>query len=156
KSYQLNIPEIIDFSVDEPQAVVSQFSIHSPAPWLLRRPQFTYLSFAQEEMRGLGESSVASGIKTGTVKFNDTSWPIVELREGDLVSLNRTESGRIDARAEAGAIHVTLSGSVGSVTLGDPLTRKELAPSYLEYLYNTKSLAFFWSAVVFLWGLIWS
>jgi hypothetical protein len=154
-TYDLSIPETIEFSVLDPKDVPTEISIHAPAQWHLSRPPYSQLSFAREEVTGAAQRALTSGITSGTIRFNDTSWPVLDLREGDLVRVNRTESARIEAQGDGRLMHVTLNGFVGSVTVGDAETSKELAPSYLEYLYNRKSLVFLWSTIVFLWGLIW-
>ena len=155
-SYQIDIPETVEFAVSRPQSVPSQLTVHSPEPWSLGRPQATHLSFAREEIKGAGERWLTSGIKSGTARFDDTAWPVLELREGDLLTMRPAQSAVLDARGAKGVIHMTVNGAVSGLRVGDSTTKTELAPSYLEYLYNKKSLAFFWSAIVFLWGLIWS
>ena len=155
-SYQIDIPETVEFAVGKPQSVPSQLTVHSPEPWSLGRPQAASLSFAREEIKGAGERWLTSGIKSGTARFNDTAWPVLELREGDFVTMRPAQSAVLDAKGAKGVIHMTVNGAVSGLRVGDSTTKTELAPSYLEYLYNKKSLAFFWSAIVFLWGLIWS
>lgn len=155
RSYQIDIPETIEFSVTEAQNVPTQLSIHSPNKWSFSKPRVSDISFVKEEVSGAGEHALASGVKSGTVRFNDTSWPTLDVREGDLLRVNRTESARLDAQGDGHTMHVTLNGLVGSLTVGDSETRRDLAPSYLEYMYNRKSLAFLWSGIVFLWGLVW-
>jgi hypothetical protein len=155
RSYQIEIPETIEFSVTDPQNVPTQFSIHSPNKWSFSKPRVSDISFVKEEVSGAGERALTSGVKSGTARFKDTSWPTLDFREGDLLRVNRTESARLDAQGDGHSMHVTLNGLVGSLTVGDSETRKDLAPSYLEYMYNRKSLAFLWSGIVFLWGLVW-
>jgi hypothetical protein len=155
RSYDIDIPETIEFSVTEPQNVPTQLSIHSPNKWSFSKPRVSDISFVREEVTGAGERALTSGVKSGTVRFNDTSWPTLDVREGDLLRVNRTASARLDAQGDGSSMHVTLNGVVGGVTIGDSETRKDLAPSYLEYIYNRKSLAFLWSGIVFLWGLVW-
>lgn len=155
-SYQIDIPETVEFAVSRPQTVPTQLTVHSPKPWSLGRPQATSLSFAREEIKGAGERWFTSGLRKGTARFADTSWPVLELREGDLLAMHPEKSAVLDARGADGVIHMTVNGAVSGFRVGDSTTGTELAPSWLEYLYNKKSLAFFWSAIVFLWGFIWS
>lgn len=155
-SYQIEIPETVEFAVGKPQTVPSQLTVHKPEPWSLGRPQATKLSFAREELKGAGERVLMPGIKRGTARFNDTAWPVLELREGDLLTMRPAASAVLDAKGTKGVIHMTVNGAVSGLRVGDSTIKTELAPSYLEYLYNKKSLAFFWSAMCFLWGLIWS
>jgi hypothetical protein len=156
RSYQLEIPETVEFAVLQPQRIPSRLSVHAPADWSLGRLSVEDLDFVREEIRGAGERLLTSGVKSGTLRFDDTSWPEVALREGDVVGIRPTESAVLTTRGAGDAIHVTLSGLVSSVRVGDVASQRNLAPSYLEYLYGKKSLGFFWGAIVFLWGLIWS
>jgi hypothetical protein len=155
RDYSIAIPETVDFGVSDPRGVPSRFAVHSPQKWDLGRMPFTDVDFALEEIRDLSQAELVSGIKSGSVRFNDTSWPALALSENEIVSVHKTERGRIDVRGGEGSAQVNLNGLVKDVTVGDSQTRQELAPSYLEYLYNKKSLAFFWGAIVFGWGVLW-
>ncbi|HUP61926.1 MAG TPA: hypothetical protein VNA69_16080 [Thermoanaerobaculia bacterium] len=155
-SYDLEIPETVEFAVLKPQRIPSQLSVHSPtAAWKLGRISAAQLDFTREEKRDAGERSLTSAIRSGTLRFDDTS-STLDLREGDYVRIRPTESAVVLTREAEGAIHVTLSGLVSSVRVGDGASERNLAPSWLEYLYGKKSLGFFWGAIVFIWGLIWS
>jgi hypothetical protein len=155
-SYELEIPETVEFAVLKPQRIPSQLSVHSPtAAWKLGRISTAQLDFTREEKRDAGERSLTSALRSGTLRFDDTS-STLDLREGDYVRIRPTESAVLLTRGAENAIHVTLNGLVSSVRVGDGASQRNLAPSYLEYLYGKKSLGFFWGAVVFLWGLIWS
>ena len=155
KEYNIEIPETIDFGVRDPRGVPSRFTVHSPQKWNLGRMPFADVGFALEEIRDLSQTELVSGIKSGSVRFIDTSWPAMALSENQIVFVHKAERGRIDVRGGEGSAQVTLNGLVKDVTVGDSQTRQELAPSYLEYLYNKKSLAFFWGAIVFGWGVLW-
>jgi hypothetical protein len=156
RSYEIEIPETVVFSAEDPRGIPSELSIHSPGNWSLGRPQLSEMRFAREEVRGAANRVTSSAIQSGTVRFHDTSWAPIDLHEGDLLALDHTEKASIETRGEPGVIHVLLNGVVGDVTVGDPETRSRLAPSYLEYFYNKKSLGFVWSAILFFWGVIWS
>jgi hypothetical protein len=156
RELQLDIPETVEFAVSKPQQIPSQLSVHTPKPWALGRLSAVDLDFEREEKRGKGERMLTSGVKSGTLRFDDTSWPATELREGDIVRIRPAESAVLMIRGVDDAIHVTLSGLVSSVLVGDSASQRNLAPSCLEYLYGKKSLGFFWGAIVFLWGFIWS
>ncbi len=155
REYTIEIPETIEFSVGDPKGVPSRLTIHSPQKWNLGKIPFADVTFALEETRDLSETELVSGIKSGSVRFNDTSWPPIELSENEIVSVHQMDGARIELRSGDGTAHVTLNGLVKDVTVGDSRTRQELAPSLLEYLYNKKSLTFFWGAIVFLWGILW-
>jgi hypothetical protein len=155
RTYDLPIPETVEFSVADPRGVPSEFSIHSPQTWSLSGVPLGNINFQLETVGAPGESKTVSGIKSGSIRFNDTSWPSMVLSEGELLTIHKTQDARIEARGEAGLVRLSLNGFVKNVTVGDSEPGRELAPSYLEYFYSTKSFAFFWGAIVFVWGLLW-
>ena len=63
--------------------------------------------------------------------------------------------GRLRKVGHGSEIELVFEGTVETLLLGPKGFEKNLSPSYLEYLYVRKPLAFFWGAVVFLWGLLW-
>ncbi|MEK6374772.1 MAG: hypothetical protein AABO58_19000 [Acidobacteriota bacterium] len=154
-SHDISVPETIEFSVDVPQSIPARLSVHSPGAWSLGHLEVTQLGFSHEELQGAGERSVTSGIKGGTVRFDDSSRPVMELREGDFIRARLTESSVLTARGANGVIHATVNGIVSGIGVGNAKRAANLAPTYLEYLYNKKSLGLFWGAIVFLWGVIW-
>ena len=155
-SYELDVPETVEFTVPKPQRIASHISIHAPNAWAFGRLPAQDLDFEREEIRGAGERLLTSEVKSGTLRFDDVPWPPRELREGDVVKVVPTGSSVLMSRGADDAIQVTLSGPVSSIRLGDLASQRNLAPSYLEYLYGQKSLGFFWGAIAFLWSLIWS
>jgi len=156
KQFDLPIPETITFTAKDPRGVPAQLTVHSPRDWSLGKLPVSALSFSSERAGGPGDRTLTSGVRSGTVQFSDAPWPPIQLFENELLSVNQTGKARVELRGKEGAMHVTLSGPVRNVTLGDEQAERVLAPSYLEYFYNQKSFAFFWSAVIFLWGVIWS
>jgi hypothetical protein len=155
RAYDLDVPETLEFATRDPGGTPSQVTVHSPQKWSLGAVPLDNLSFAVEEVKSPAESELTSGIQSGTVQFNDTSWPVLPLFENELLAVRRTGEARIEARSGESSIHVTVNGFVKNVAVGDAEARRELAPSWLEYLYNKRSLTFFWGAVVFVWGLLW-
>ena len=155
-TYELEVPETVEFAVQKPQRIPSQLSVHAPAAaWKLGRISTAQLDFTREEKRDAGERFLTSAIRSGTLRFDDTS-STLDLREGDYVRIRPAESAVLLTRSAEDAMHVTLSGLVSSVRVGEGASERNVAPSYLEYLYGKKSLGFFWGAIVFLWGMIWS
>jgi hypothetical protein len=63
--------------------------------------------------------------------------------------------GRLIKISHGSDINLIYEGTVEQLLIGPKGYEKNLSPSYLEYFYVRKPLAFFWGAVVFLWGLLW-
>ncbi len=155
RNYDLKDPELVEFSVKDPRAVQSRLTIHSPGNWSLAPAPFRNVSFVYQEDQGGIASELSSGIQSGSLHFNDTSWPVMDLAENELFAIHQTQDARIEARNGRPSIHITLNGFVKDVTVGDSETGRKLAPSYLEYYFNKKTLSFFWGAILFLWGVLW-
>jgi len=151
----VDVPETVEFTSVDPRGVPSALTIHQPRQWALDHVPLADLTFSIEESPQPTATVFTSGIKSGSVQFNDTKWPPIPLAESELLSVAQTDTARIEASNKGGIIHVTVNGFVSGVTIGDAETRRHLAPSYLEYFYNKQTTAFFWSAVVFFWGLLW-
>jgi hypothetical protein len=154
-SYDRVIPETLEFEVSDPGSVASSVTIHNPQKWSLGKAPFANLSFTKEETRDFTETSFASGIKSGSLTFNDTGWPPQAISERDILAIHATGPSLVEVSGKDGLIHVSLNGVAGGVTMGQGDARRELAPSYLEYLYNKKKFSFFWGSAIGIWGVIW-
>jgi hypothetical protein len=156
RQFDLTIPETITFGVKDPHGVPAQLTVHSPTDWSLGKLPVSNLGFSMEQPTESADKTLTSGIRSGSLQFSDTSWPPIQLFENELLAVHQSEKARIEVRGQKGLMHVTLNGPVRNVTIGDEQALRVLAPSYLEYFYNRKSWAFFWGAIVFLWGILWS
>jgi hypothetical protein len=154
KVYDLPIPETLEFAASDSHGEPSQVQIHTPGVWSLGIVPSTDLNFSYE-LRSVNGRQIMSGIHGGTLQFNDTSWPVTQLIENQLLSLSDTGAARIRISGGHETIHVSVDGPAGHVTIGDAETRREIAPSFLEYLYNRKSLLLFWAGVTAGWGILW-
>jgi len=155
RAYDLAVPEVLVFATQNVGASTSGLVIHSPGNWSLGVISCRALSFSSE-VRSISERRIVSGVRSGSIQFNDTSWPVTQLFENQLLSVSGAGQARVRVRSDHEAMHVTLDGLVSRVTLGDSEMRRELAPSYLEYLYNQKSWLLFCGAISTAWGLLWS
>jgi hypothetical protein len=155
KQFDVAIPETIIFGAQDPHGVPAQLTVHSPLEWSLGKLPVSNLSFSMEQTTESADKTITSGIHSGTLQFSDTSLPATHLFENELLAVHQSEKARIEVRSQKGLMHVTLNGLVRNVTIGDEQAHRVLGPSYLEYFYNRKSWAFFWGAIVFLWGVLW-
>jgi len=152
--YDLPVPETLEFDTSDSHGVPAQVEIHTPGAWSLGIVPSTDLNFSYE-LRSVNGRQVMSGIHGGTLQFNDTSWPVTQLVENQLLSLAETGAARVRISGAHETMHVSVDGLASHVTLGDAETRREIAPSFLEYLYNRKSLLLFWAGVTAGWGILW-
>jgi hypothetical protein len=152
--YDLSVPETIEFGTSKPKAASTQIEIHHPGRWSMTFVPLQGISL-NREVRSVADREIVSGLRGGTLRFNDTSWPQVQLTENELLSISHTDKARIQIRSADDSMQVTLDGQVANVSIGDSNAHQQIAPSYLEYLYNTKSIFLFWTAVGAGWGLLW-
>ncbi|MCP4254898.1 MAG: hypothetical protein GY775_16130 [Candidatus Scalindua sp.] len=122
-------------------------------PWKIRDFSTSTLSFSEEYPPGSG--NFESTIKSGNINLPETG-DTEDLREGDVLLLKDIVARRLElSRAEAG-IKVFFEGTVSAISIGPSEFERNIAPTYLEYFYHHQKIGFFWSAIVFLWGLLWS
>ena len=155
RPYSVEVPETIAFSTSELKVVPSRLTIHNADKWALGTIPIGELNFSKEKGRAITDTEITSGAKSGSIRFNDTTWQPLEISEDEFVSVNETNRAIVDVRSAGALVHVTVNGIVRSITLGRGEDQKRMAPTYLEYLYNKKTLAFFWGAIVFSWGVLW-
>jgi hypothetical protein len=113
-----------------------------------------YLSFSREIPGTPGERVFVSSITGGTLELTDVSRSL-ELRKGERLSLQGV-SGRIVELRAAEQIYVEFEGTVEMITLGPKGFAQDVTPTLLEHLYHNQRLLLFWSALVFLWGILWN
>lgn len=155
RPYNIEIPETLDFEVSDPRSVPSRLTVHDPGKWSLGRAPFGNLNFAIEEVRDVMSTDFVSGIKSGTLAFNDTNGPPQPIAERDMLAVYHTGDARVEISGTDSLIHVALNGVVKDVTLGQGDAKRRLGPSLLEYFYSKKSAGFFAAAVGFVWSMIW-
>lgn len=149
------IPEAIDFQSSGVGAVATQITLGPRAPWVLQNLHVQDLGFSREWSPAPGEVVFRSGIKEGTLTLHDVA-ESVALRDGDQLSLSGVDGRVAELRVEPGrALAVTFEGTARRVWTGSEGFSRDLAPSWLNYLYHQKPLEFFWSAVVLVWGMLW-
>jgi hypothetical protein len=111
------------------------------------------LSFFRENISEPGSVFFESAISSGRINIHDVSGHET-LNEGDRLIMEGVE-GRLLKISHGSEINLVFEGAVEKLLLGPKGFEKNLSPSFLEYLYVRKPLAFFWGAVVFLWGVLW-
>jgi hypothetical protein len=155
REYNIAIAETLDFSVANATETPARVTVHHAGKWSLGRVPLAGVGFAVEEGRGIAESAFISGLKSGSIQFNDTSWPRMDLFEHERFSIRDTSAAAVEIRSSEPNLRVNLTGTVKNVTKGTAEANRELAPSYLEYMYNKKSLGLFWAAIALAWGVLW-
>jgi len=152
--YELTVPEAIAFRAIGNKAVPTRFTVRSRTSWRIQGLQVNGLGFSREIAHGPGSVTFESAIKEGTITLPDVA-KTEHLRENDPLFLRGVDGRVVDLRI-GDAINVISEGTAAQIQVGPEGFAQNLVPTYLQYLYHQQSLAFFWSAVLFFWGLLWS
>lgn len=155
KRLNLTIPETIDFHASGVGTVPIRFRSRSGAFWILQNLSVKSMTFAKEISREPGEFSAVSTIMEGALTLYDAGKKTVTLHEGDRLLLEGVEGRVVKLRGGKG-INVIFEGAVKKIKIGPKGFEHDHMPTYLIYLYYNQPLALLWSAVVSLWGILWS
>lgn len=150
----IEIPETVHIKSGDKGMIPSVVRIHPLDGWGFRDIRVNSLSFFRERASTPGSTGFESAIRKGSVEIHETSSQ-TDLKEGDRLLLEGI-AGRLVRVEQGSALRIAFEGTVEKLLTGPEGFERNLAPSYLEYLYVRKPLTFFWSAVVFLWGMLWS
>lgn len=145
--------ESIEFISSKTNSFPVKFEINTNDLWEFRDFRTSQLNFQVEYP--LGSNEWESTIKSGEIRILQTG-AIEKLREDDKFLLKDVQTRRLELSKTEEGIKVYFEGKVSAISAGPAGFEKNLAPTFLEYIYYQKSLAFFWSAIVFLWGFLWS
>jgi hypothetical protein len=150
----LAIPETIVFHAEGKGAVPVRLRLRPQALWLLRNLYVQELRFTRQIPTEAGEIAFISTIKKGTVTLHDVAESIT-LQENEPLTLTGVRGRLVELRG-GDTFTLQFEGIVQKLYTGPADAQVNLAPSLLKYYYHQKPLTFFWSAVVFIWGILWS
>jgi hypothetical protein len=156
RPFRIGEPETISWSLNATQTTIpTVIAIKRSGDWQLGRLPLGDIRFVNEIQSSPGEPGIISSIKSGVLRFDESAWSPRTLLEHERVSLSGARGARVDISVRDNSIHTNVTGLVESVLMGENGRSRQVAPSYLNYLYNSKSAYFFWGCVVFCWGLLW-
>jgi hypothetical protein len=111
------------------------------------------MQFSEEFPPGSGKT--ISTIKSGEIFLHEANAQLT-LRENERLEIDISKQCRLKLEGEKDLIKITFEGKVSRLHGGPEGIEKNLKPTYLDYIYNHQRLAFFWSAIVFIIGFLWS
>jgi len=147
------IPETLEFVSLKQTLDPVKVELDVLGKWYLSNLQVNNLYFAKENFPGSGH--FVSSIQHGQVKLLETGQSVA-LNKGEQLSILAKNSKRLEISRKGERLGIVFYGTVSSIKAGPDGFERNLAPTWLEYLYHQKRLTLFWSSVVFLWGLFWS
>jgi len=121
--------------------------------WEFLNLKINSINFIQEypPNSGIFESTIDSG----KIILNETAANI-DLRKEESLIIDIEEIHRLAINGKNDKIHIYFEGVLSKIVVGPRGYERNLKPTYLGYIYHNQRLALFWSAVVFIWGLLWS
>ena len=147
------IPETLAFKSIRSTAEPVKLVLDTPGTWDFSGFQTEAFRVCREDPPGTGRC--VSTLHSGMVKLLATGRS-VQLMGGDQLIVRGVRGTRIKMASNEHGIQLIFQGAVNAIKAGPAGFEQDLAPSWLEYLYHQKQLIFFWSVIVFLWGMLWS
>ena len=147
------IPETVEFSSAQSTAEPVKLVVGAVGPWQLSGLQTETIKACREDPPGSGQC--VSTLHAGTVKLPATG-RTVQLTDGDQLIVGGVHTTRLEITTHEKGLKMMFHGTVDEIKVGPAGFEQNLSPTWLECLYYRKQLAFFWSVVLFLWGLLWS
>jgi len=146
-------PKEIYFKTAKSNTIPVELRFITIKPWKLLSWQTQKLDFSKEEPSGSGD--FISTIDSAKITLQQTNITH-KISENDDLILEHPQSQRLKLQqTDDNKFLVHFDGTAKKVLTGPPKFRQDITPSIFEYLFAQQQLAVFWSAVVFLGGLIW-
>lgn len=157
KGKKTKYPESIEFGVSRkgkiPTHIVLGLKAPATIPLKFNHMKVKKIDFLKETLSAIGNYSFESTVSGGEVKLFDV--PVTEkIFKKDLIFLEVLQLEHLNISFKD-QLYVYLDGKVRHLTIGPKGFERNLAPTCLEYLYHQERLGFFWSAVLFFWGILW-
>ena len=155
RTAQWDIPGTIAFYDAGRGSIPARIELSTSEKITWRNIPIERLSFAYETGGSNEGPAFISGIRSGTVTVSETGEKFT-LREKDHLHLE--EPAGIIQEMEIGSdgLRIAFEVRVKRASFGVTGFEENLVPTWLSYLYHQERLGFFWGAVVFLWGVLWS
>jgi hypothetical protein len=151
---QWDIPGTIAFYDAGRRSVPARIELSAKDKIVWQNIPIERLSFAHEAGGGEGPAFI-SGIRSGTVTVSETGEKFT-LREKDHLHLEVSSGIIQEIELGSDALRISFEARARKASIGVTGLEENLVPTWLSYVYHQERLGFFWGAVVFLWGMLWS
>jgi hypothetical protein len=111
------------------------------------------IHFTKED--ALHPGQFESSIISGKIKILDIDKDYL-INECDNLKILKLKCQKIILKKINGIFNIEIHGNASELYCGSERFEKNLSPTLIEYIYKEQSFAFFWSVIVFVWGIIWS
>jgi len=130
-----------------------RFDLNGNHFWEFTNLRVNSLNFYRENPPNSG--SFESTIESGKISIYESESQII-LTRGEALSIEIASNRSTSIKKLEDKFHLSFEGEVMKIIAGPEGFEKNLKPTLLEYFYYNKRLTFLWSAIVFIWGLLWS
>lgn len=153
RELQSPVPETVEMRSRGESIVPARLTVGGE-PWSLTGLRVNEMSLARQIAADPGSVSFESAVLNGKLVISATG-TVHDIARGERLTL-RGLRGQIREMAIKDAIEIRFEGAAADILVGSGELTRSLAPSVLAYLYHYRPLSFFWSAILFLWGFLWS
>jgi hypothetical protein len=151
----LKEPETIEFLAKGEGGIPASLRIPIRSSCEFRNLAIDSLEFSEEPPAQPTDAPQLSAIRTGTLDLYDV-FRSSPLGEGENLTFEGLRGRLVRLQISRPTFAAEFLGTAHRITAGPSSFERQLVPSCLEYLYNQKSIALLWSAVLFLGGFLWS
>lgn len=146
--------EAVEFVSQGLGAVGTKLELNPMAEIEVRGLKIHGIDFLKEDLSKTETTLFISTIKGGIISVLDVPSEDIKLREGDnLILKDKIIAQRLEISISDN-IRILFKGTVENLKVGPDGFERNIAPSLLELWYNNEPLAWFWSVVLLLFGLL--
>jgi hypothetical protein len=152
-----SVPETLIFTTPREGGTRVRLRLQTSKDWRIDNLHINGMAF-ERELPPPDKGNRVSTILKGTIELPEVKRKVT-LLENDWLRLGNANSTRLHlsfAAADQNCFNLFFQGRARSLSAGPEGFEQNLAPSLLTYLYHQKQLTFFWSTLVFIYGLLWS
>ena len=96
-----------------------------------------------------------SGILSGNIKFPATGNEYT-LNPGNVVDIELNNKTPVTIKFLEDRLQLEFEASVSKLYTGPKMFTRSLKPSWLDHFHNNEKVAFYGTAIIWLWGMLWS
>jgi hypothetical protein len=105
--------------------------------------------------RPISSGEFESGILSGTIVFPATGNEYT-LNPGNVVDVEFNNNTPITVKFLGDRLQLEFEGNASKLYTGPKMFTRSLKPSWLDYFHKNEKIAFYGTAIIWLWGMLWS
>lgn len=147
--------EYIKIVVDTDRSGIFQLDLSSVPLWRFSDMHILDVHFNKDVAIANDEILNESTIIRGKIYLVETEDKI-EFSEREIVTFEEPKIKRIVISSAHDHLNIMIEGEAEDVVAGISGFEESLKPSFAEYAFRQQKIAFFYTALLFVWGLFWS